>query len=258
MAEPFLRSQFDYDVPLLRVLAAMPAGMGQRKDVLEEFRRMFNERIPPEHLQSTSGDPNQPKWSTMVTWSNIALKQAGLADSPAPGKWRITQDGRDWLAQNPEATRIKRAKRASPSIHRSQRQTSSAKQAIAVPLGITFDMLERTRLVMPAEQFRKIWGAIYDQLLAEERAKAITEVTDKDLLLAVRHPIRRIHDFLQGRGNDRPKSEEICDWIHFCYSLGLYREAAALWQYVHQDEINPWQFERTKKMAAVCRSKAGF
>jgi hypothetical protein len=118
-------------------------------------------------------------------------------------------------------------------------------------------MLEQTRRAMPPDQFRQVWGTIYDQLLAEERSKAITPITDKELLAAVRQPVRRIQDFLQGRGSDTPKSEEVCDWIHLCYTLGLYREATALWSYVLQDEVNPWQYERTKRLAAVCRTRAG-
>ncbi len=116
-------------------------------------------------------------------------------------------------------------------------------------------MLELTRQSMSAGQFRQVWGPIYDQLLAEKRARAITPISDKQLLLAACQPVRCIQDNLQGRGNDAPKSEELCDWIHFCYTLDLYREAAALWQYVHQDEVNAWQYERTKKVAPVCRAK---
>jgi hypothetical protein len=116
-------------------------------------------------------------------------------------------------------------------------------------------MLEQTRKAMPQESFRQVWGTLYDQLLAKERAKAITQISDKELLVAVRQPVRRIQDFLQGRGNDTPKSEDMCDWIQFCYTLGLYREGAALWQYVNQDDVHPWQYERTKRVAAVCRTK---
>jgi hypothetical protein len=108
---------------------------------------------------------------------------------------------------------------------------------------------------MPHESFRQVWGILYDRLLAKERAEAITQVSDKELLLAIRRLVRHIHDFLQGRRNDAPKSEEICDWILFCYALEFYREAAALWKYVNQLDVDPWQYERTKQMAAVCRTR---
>jgi hypothetical protein len=118
-------------------------------------------------------------------------------------------------------------------------------------------MLEQTRKAMPQESFRQVWGTLYDQLLAKERAKAITQISDKELLVAVRQPVRRIQDFLQGRGNDTPKSEDMCDWIQLCYTLGLYREGAALWQYVQRDEVNAWLYERSKKIATVCRTRIG-
>ena len=47
----------------------------------------------------------------------------------------------------------------------------------------------------------------------------------------------------------------LCDWIHFCYALELYREAAALLPYVRQDEVDPAIYKRAKRIAEVCRGK---
>ena len=55
---------------------------------------------------------------------------------------------------------------------------------------------------MSADEFRHDWGDIYDQLLAAERAKAITPLNDRYLLERIRPLVQRIQDFLQGRGNE--------------------------------------------------------
>jgi hypothetical protein len=144
-----------------------------------------------------------------------------------------------------------------PVTQTAQRRGRTARSTSSNPSGVTMEMLELTRQSMPADQFRQVWGPIYDQLVSEERARAITPISDKQLLQAVRQPVRRIQDFLQGRGNDTPKSEDVCDWVQLCYTLGLYREGAALWQYVQRDEVNAWLYERSKKIAAVCRTRIG-
>lgn len=128
---------------------------------------------------------------------------------------------------------------------------------VAPPPGITLEMLESTRQSMPTDEFRRIWGNVYDRLIAEERAKAITPVNDRYLLERMRPLVQRIQDFLQGRGNESPKSEVVCDWIFICYTLELFREGAALWRYVNKDEVNAWQYERTSKFNAACRARVG-
>ena len=126
-----------------------------------------------------------------------------------------------------------------------------------VPSGITLEMLEQTRQMMPPDQFRQIWGGIYDQVLAEERRKAITPVNDRFLAEKARVIVQRVQDYLQGRSTESPKSETVCDWIFTCYNLELYREGAALWRYVNKDEVNAWQYERTAKLSAACRARTG-
>ncbi len=145
------------------------------------------------------------------------------------------------------------------AAHQPRRRSALPPMPVSVGTlgGITLDKLERIRQVMAADEFRRDWGDIYDQLLAAERAKAITPINDRYLLERIRPVIQRIQDFLQGRGNESPKSETVCDWIFLCYTAELHREGAALWRYVNQDEVNPWQYERTAKFSTVCRVNAG-
>lgn len=145
---------------------------------------------------------------------------------------------------------------AAPSMPERTRTVHTPKVAVA-PAGLDLAKLERIRQFMPSDEFRHDWGDIYDQLLAAERAKAITPANDRYLLDRIRPLVQHIQDFLQGHGNESPKSEAICDWIFICYTLELYREGAALWRYVHQEEVNAWQYERTAKSSAACRVRAG-
>jgi len=186
------------------------------------------------------------------------LRYIGLTDTPRRSVWRITQAGRDWLHEHPDATYVNRPpqrRRRASSVEKSRPPTSLG--TVPVQSGITLDKLERIRQVMAADEFRRDWGEIYDHLLAAERAKAITLINDRYLLERIRPVIQRIQDFLQGRGSESPKSETVCDWIFLCYTVELHREGAALWRYVNQGEVNAWQYERTAKFSAACRVRAG-
>jgi hypothetical protein len=154
-------------------------------------------------------------------------------------------------AANPSESHVERP-RPARSLGR---EPAERPGATVVPRGITLEMLEQTRQVMSPDQFRQVWGAIYDQIVAEERRKAITPVNDRFLAEKTRVIVQRVQDFLQGRSTESPKSETVCDWIFICYNLELFREGAALWQYVNKDETNPWQYERTMRLSAACRAR---
>ncbi len=60
-----------------------------------------------------------------------------------------------------------------------------------------------------------------------------------------------IRQFLLGRGA-RPSNERLCDWVHFCYTLALYSEAADLFRLIDPAQVNSWYYERTKRLAKIC------
>lgn len=63
--------------------------------------------------------------------------------------------------------------------------------------------------------------------------------------------IARVRAFLRGRG-DRPSDERLCDWVHFCYTFELYAEGRDLFGLVDPASVNPWYYERTRRLAAIC------
>jgi len=108
---------------------------------------------------------------------------------------------------------------------------------------------------MPPDQFRHFWGELYDQLLAEERARSKTSISNRELGTRARAVLREVHDFLDG--NAAASSEKAYDWMQFCYALGLYRETTALFAFVFQDDLPQWAYERARKVAEACRARLG-
>ena len=67
--------------------------------------------------------------------------------------------------------------------------------------------------------------------------------------------IAQVHSFLRGRSS-RPTDEKLCDWVHFCYTFGLFAEARDLFRVVDPSQVHPWYYERTRRLARVCDLKA--
>jgi len=255
MGEPVIATQADYHVPLLRLLADYPYGQADAQQALSDFYDRYSHCISKTHLEPLESNPDEKKWSNFVRWSRKTLKDRGLLDMPYRGVWKITSEGRAWLDQHPDSWHLD-GRSHSPRQPRSSPVTKSRVPAETfTPPGLSLDMLEQTRKAMGDEKFRPVWGAIYDQLLAVERAKAITEISDAELTRIARRQVRQVQDYLRGRSGERPTGEQICDWIHFCYQFSLFREAAALFATVNADEVNPWYLERTRKIAVTSRGK---
>jgi hypothetical protein len=261
MTNSMFDGQADYEVALLHTLADMPGGQGKPSAVYEAMDHRYHDRIPAEHMLPVAPG-REAKWQNLTAWARNELKKRGLLDAPAYGIWRITQAGTEWVAQNPDALRLGGEMRKPSGDARDMspaRPASSepkSRRPTAMVSGLTLEKLERIRQFMPADEFKRDLGDIYDQLLAEERARAITSANDRYLLDRIRPLVRRIQDFLQGRGNETPKSEVMCDWIFICYTLELHREGAALWRYVNKDEVDAVKYERTAKFSAACRTRA--
>ena len=202
----------------------------------------------------------QGKSSVRFFINEVAVRKGYVLpyDRQNPG-WRLASGGHALLGiGTPENVAVttppNTADQARPRPI-TRRRVAPLSPTNGVPPSITLDMLEQTRQYMPDAEFRRAWGDLYDQLLAAERAKATTHLDDRALLNGAKQQAQRIQDFLQGRSQSRPGSEELCDWILFCYWFSLYREAVALWPIVNPDDIEPRQAERTKKIAAVCKTK---
>lgn len=245
--------QGDYELPLLRLLYELPHGQGKTREVCHLFEAQHGERIP-EKQRVIRESTRDPIWENNVRWCRHCLKNRGLLDMPKRGIWRITAEGRRWIQENPDATRLPpyrhnergRTRRSSVATRRTSPQS---------PAGITLDMLERTRQTMPSGRFRRVWGELYDESLARERAGAITQISQTELGRRARRRLDEIHAFLLGSFGRAPTAEMVCEWIHFSHTLGLYRESAALLSHVREDEVEPGIYQRARRLADVSKTK---
>jgi len=237
------QTRADYEVPLLRLLSTLEEGRGQAREVIRLFGERHKDNIPADHYELLAN--GVPRWTNFVSLARQHLVDRGLMDAPARGVWRITEAGRQWLQDHPEATRLDPEQRL-------QRARSRRKRSVA-PVGVSLEQLKATKVAIPPDQFRQIWGELYDQLLAQERARSKTTISNRELGTRARAVLREVHDFLNG--NAAASSEKAYDWMQFCYTLGLYRETAVLFAYVFQDDLPEWAYERARKMAEACRAR---
>lgn len=81
-------------------------------------------------------------------------------------------------------------------------------------------------------------------------------ISDNTIHAALDQEVATIRAYLEGRSALHVSDERLCDWINFCYLLGMYTEGKDLFALVNGAEVNPWYFNRTKKIARVCEQKS--
>ncbi len=148
------------------------------------------------------------------------MVRAGYMANPEHGTWQITTKGRQWLAEHPNESNIDLGGSDEERTPRRRREPGT-KQASELPVsGPSLAMLERTRQIMGDEQFRPLWGTLYDQLVAAERARAISDISDAELAHNAQQHVRRIQKYLQGYSDERPQAEQLCDLGSFLLPAG--------------------------------------
>jgi len=232
---------------------------------LAEFERALGDLIPPEHYKENKS--GRIKWDWYVRWSRQDLVNAGLMGSGGHGIWTITPAGQQWLEKHPDGggdelkaylSSTKRDKKAGTTTSRRTlgRKTRSRTRRTKTGAGLSFDDLKHIKEYIPPDEFQARFGKQWEALLAEERTRTCTEISDRELGQRARQVVREVHAFLSGDGN-AISSEKAYDWMQFCYALGLYRETAALFAFVFQDDLPEWAYERARKMAEACRARLG-
>jgi hypothetical protein len=81
-------------------------------------------------------------------------------------------------------------------------------------------------------------------------------VKEKDLdrpKVILAQTIRDIRAYLNGDGALAPSDEKLCEWVQFCYTFELSAEAVNLFKQVRANEVDPWLYERTQKLAQACK-----
>jgi restriction system protein len=91
-----LPTQKKIEIPLLEVLVEV-GGEGRPKDIYPLVTKKFPE-LREEDLAETLSSGTTNKWTNRIQWARQALVDNGEIDSPRRGTWRITNKGRQRLA----------------------------------------------------------------------------------------------------------------------------------------------------------------
>lgn len=86
--------------PLLRFLNEHPDGVPKR-EADAYLATAFN--LSPEEREERLPSGTQILYKNRINWAHDRLKRAGLSSSPRRGVWRITEQGREFLAANPDS-----------------------------------------------------------------------------------------------------------------------------------------------------------
>jgi hypothetical protein len=216
----------DYLVPLLRLLDNLPDRTAKTSDAVNLFEQKYHQYIPAEHYEDNSS--GYSKYQYHIEWVRNTAREKGLIDSPAHGIWRLSDKGHTWLAEHPGATHYTAEIRVPIRIKKTKPHHIIEKAPIPPQVNINDKNGHRTSEKIDTSPLYKILD----------------------------HEVAVIQAYIQGSHSWERSSEQLCDWINFCYKLELYTEGKDLFYFVSKSEVNPWYYERTRKIAKVCEQRA--
>jgi len=106
MTDDLFASGSDYLIPLLRLMAEQPGGVCRSQEALRAFEAAYGPRIPPDEQRLVPGAGDTRHWHTLVSGASAPLFQRGLLAKSGHGVWSITEQGRAWLADHPDAMHL--------------------------------------------------------------------------------------------------------------------------------------------------------
>lgn len=74
--------------------------------------------------------------------------------------------------------------------------------------------------------------------------------------ISVQYQIRVIRRFLDGKLDRIPQTEELSNWVEFCYQNEFYKEGTQIFNLLGEDRVELDRYKKLKKMAEVCRIKS--
>jgi hypothetical protein len=233
-----IKTNADYEFALLHLLESLPRHEGRTQDVINLFGERYHDQIPRKHFSRDA--TGHIRWDWRVRWTRQALVERGLMDSPRHGIWHITPDGRRWLVEQASLTNVAAGPDTKPStvVSEPSDETAPSQSMYAV------QSVDREKTVAVRRRGRppkatSNAGAVPDGRYA---------ILDQE--------IKVIQDYLAGRKSHIPTSEQLCDWVQFCYRFEMFQEGRDLFALVNPAEVNPWYFERAKKFAAICKMRS--
>lgn len=98
------RSEFNYELALLKLMDSLPDRQGLVEHILKLFEQRHRTDIPSDHFSRNAS--GYIRWEHRVQWTRQRLINLGLMDAPRRGVWRLTEGGHRWLRDHPDATRF--------------------------------------------------------------------------------------------------------------------------------------------------------
>lgn len=160
----------DFQSLMLPVLERLSSGGEQASSVIRQAVSS-SLSLSAEDLATMLPSGRQTTFGNRVAWALSYLKQAGLAESPRRGIYRITSRGAGGLAEHPDRIDIQYLMRFQEFV---AFRTSSAD--ISAPVPIADKTLAETTPLTPDEQIRLGYSRLKTNLAAEllERVRQVS------------------------------------------------------------------------------------
>ncbi|MGB8507680.1 MAG: restriction endonuclease [Pyrinomonadaceae bacterium] len=129
----------DFQTAMLPVLRDLALGERAGQETIDALATHFD--LTPEELAQRLPSGKQATFRNRVAWAKAHLKAAGLVESPRRGVYRLTDRGRQVLAENPTSIGLSYLVRFPEYIAFRQRSTDTngSSEAVTPPLSGTND-----------------------------------------------------------------------------------------------------------------------
>jgi hypothetical protein len=198
---------------------------------IEAFEKKYRDRIP-EDMYGMVG--NEVKWANRVRWERLNLARLGLMGNDQRGIWYITEKGYQFLREHPDDALRQLQDLLATDANRAKEERQKKPRTPNIKISMPKKIIENRQATLSSQEFEDIDSLAHRKL---------------------RQEIQTIRDYLHGVSALQPSNELLCDWVHFCYNFELYAEGLELYTLVASDDVNPWYYERTRKMARLCAMK---
>lgn len=186
MAIPVIKSIY---LPLLKVIADA-GGELPTAEAIKKIERFFPELTEGDKNKLLSSG-NDKQWSNRVRWARLHLIQKGYLDRQAPvGKWRITQQGKEFLESGWSDWKPCYSKEVAEEANEQKKGKESKDDTAGLPLHEKLkDYLWQIGEILkkyPEKERREspyIYDVIWREFAGSPRASHVFEVQDKGNLI---------------------------------------------------------------------------
>ena len=92
-------------------------------------------------------------------------------------------------------------------------------------------------------------------IFIKKQQNKVIQADDRSMQKILTKHVEAIRAYLRGIGTAQVSDEKLCDWVQFCYTFEMYTEGRDLFALINSNEVEPWYYERTKKIARLCAMK---